>query len=164
MRNTPNQGLAGKARRKRVRSRTTRLYQQQLIEDYVHNRNELGKSPLDRSIPIGHRREFVPTAEPGLDDSAAGQLDLSLTPVDEDRDAAFIAVPKDEAETFRPAQREIAKAVAASKPVAVGRPVATSEVEGVVASEFTWRGFAFGCAIGGSAAAVLLVFIRIAFA
>jgi len=83
-----------------------------------------------------------------------------------------VAVPKDEAKAFRPRQyeaprptsREITKPAAASQPMAVRRSGAIEEVNAASTDEFTWRGFAFGCAIGGAAAAVLLLFIRIAFA
>ncbi len=94
MRNTPNQGLAGKARRSRHRSRASRLHQQLLIEEYLGESKRLLESGIDRPIRIGHRPEFLPSAELGLDDSAAGQLELPLTTPEANDGGAVITIPK----------------------------------------------------------------------
>ena len=62
MRNTPNQGLAGKARRSRHRSRASRLHHQHLIEEY------LGES--ERLLDSGIGDSFLTPSTTGRNDRA----------------------------------------------------------------------------------------------
>lgn len=188
MQNTPNQGLSGKARRQRFLSRSSRLHHQQLIENYLEQRSksaEGGESRTahtegrDRPIPIGHRREFIPTADPSPDDSAAGQLELSLSPVDDD-DVVFVAVPKAKeprldisslhaarrVSRVAPAQQTAANTRRTPSktppPVRAIGGVSPERPQSVDKERFRLPGFLFGCAIGTAAATVVLVCIRLA--
>lgn len=58
-------GLAGKARRAHARSRSSRMYAQQLITEYFET--DPYERRLDRTIPIRRRNDFVPSAWEGGD-------------------------------------------------------------------------------------------------
>ena len=159
MRNTPNQGLAGKARRSRHRSRASRLHHQHLIEEYLGESERLLESGRDRPIRIGHRPEFLPSAELGPDDSAAGQLDLPLTtPEAIDGDAVITVPQKKSANLAALEAATIATQPSPALPVRDGRTVADT---GSTADEFSLRGILVGCAMGSAAAAMILMMFRI---
>ncbi len=158
MRNTPNQGLAGKARRSRHRSRASRLHHQHLIEEYLGDSERLLDSGSDRPIRIGHRPEFLPSAELGPDDSAAGQLDLPLTEHEAIEGAAVITIPKE-----KPANLAALKAATIATQPSPALPVHKANTvadTGSTADEFSIRGLLVGCAVGTAAAAMVLIVIR----
>ena len=158
MRNTPNQGLAGKARRSRHRSRASRLHQQYLIEEYLGGSERLLDSGRARPIRIGHRPEFLPSAELGPDDSAAGQLDLPLTTPEVIDGDAVITVPKEKSATL--AALEAATIAMQPSPALPVRQASTIADTGSVADEFSLRGLLVGCGMGSAAAAMVLIVIR----
>lgn len=157
MRNTPNQGLAGKARRSRHRSRASRLHHQHLIEEYLGESERLLDSGSDRSIRIGHRPEFLPSAELGPDDSAAGQLDLPLTEPEAIDEAAVMTVPKEKSANLAALEAAIATQSSPAMPVHKASNVADT---GSTAEEISIRGLLVGCAVGSAAAAMVLLVIR----
>ena len=158
MQNTPNQGLAGKARRTRHRSRASRLHHQHLIEEYLGESEGLRDSRSDRPIRIGHRPEFLPSAELGLDDSAAGQLELPLTTPEANDGGAVITIPKEKSTDL--AALEAATIATQPSPAMPVREVSTIAEIGSAADEFSLRGLLAGCVMGTAAAAVVLFVIR----
>ncbi len=158
MQNTPNQGLAGKARRTRHRSRASRLHHQHLIEEYLGEDETLESTRSDRPIRIGHRPEFLPSAELGLDDSAAGQLELPLTEHEAIEGSAVITIPKDESANL--AALEAATIASQPSRAAPDQKVGTVADPGSTADEFSIRGLLVGCAMGTAAAAMVLAVIR----
>ncbi len=157
MRNTPNQGLAGKARRSRHRSRAATLHHQHLIEEYLGGSDRTLESESGRSIRIGHRPEFLPSAELGPDDSAAGQLDLPLTEHEAIEGSAVMTIPKEKSANLAALQAAIATQPSPAMPV---RKVRTIAGTGSTVNEFSMRGLLVGCAVGTAAAAMLLIVIR----
>ncbi len=158
MRNTPNQGLAGKARRTRQRSRASRMHHQHLIEEYLGESKSHLHAGRDRPIRIGHRPEFLPSADLGPDDSAAGQLELPLpAPEVIDGDAVMI-IPKEKSTKL--AALEAATIAVQTRPALPVREVRTVADTGADENEFSLRGLFVGCALGSAAAAMALVVIR----
>ncbi len=158
MRNTPNQGLAGKARRTRHRSRASRLHQQHLIEQYLGDESSR-QTKSDRSIRIGHRRDFLPSAELGLDDSGAGQLELPLTTPEVIDGGAVMIIPKEKSANL--AALEAATIATQSSPTTSVRDVSTVADSGSAEDEFSLRCLLIGCAMGSAAAAMILMMFRI---
>lgn len=158
MRNTPNQGLAGRARRARHRSRASRLHHQHLIEEYLGGSERLQDSRSDRPIRIGHRPEFLPSAELGLDDSGAGQLELPLITPEAIEAGAVITIPKEKSASL--AALEAATIATQSSPATPVHEVSSVAVTGSAADEFSIRGLLVGCAMGSAAAAMVLIVIR----
>ena len=60
MENTRFNGLAGKARRVRKLNRVTRMYAQQMIDEYLYPESDSWRP--ERYIPIRGRSEFFPSA------------------------------------------------------------------------------------------------------
>ncbi len=159
MRNTPNQGLAGKARRSRHRSRASRLHHQHLIEEYLGESERIQGSRTDRPIRIGHRPEFLPSAELGPDDSAAGQLELPLTTPEAIDGGVVITIPKEKSANLAALEAAtIATQPSTAMPV---HEVSSVAATGFAADEFSIRGLLAGCAMGSAAAAMILMMFRI---
>ena len=159
MRNTPNQGLAGKARRSRHRSRASRLHHQHLIEEYLGGSERLLDSGSDRPIRIGHRPEFLPSAELGLDASGAGQLELPLITPEAIEAGAVITIPKEKSASL--AALEAATLATQSSPATPVHELSSVAVTGSGADEFSIRGLLVGCAMGSAAAAMILMMFRV---
>ena len=159
MRNTPNQGLAGKARRTRHRSRASRLHQQHLIEQYLGDDESSRQTKSDRSIRIGHRRDFLPSAELGLDDSGAGQLELPLTTPETIDGGAVMTIPKEKSANL--AALEAAAIATQSSPSTSVRDESSVAGAGSAEDEFSLRCLLIGCAMGSAAAAMILMMFRI---
>lgn len=159
MRNTPNQGLAGKARRVRHRSRATRLHQQHLIEQYLGDDESPRQTKSDRPIRIGHRRDFQPSAELGLDDSGAGQLELPLTTIGEVEGGAVLTIPKEKSANL--AALEAATLASSRTEATPAQEPRSADAAGPSMDEISLRGLLMGCALGSAAAAMVLVMFRI---
>lgn len=139
-------GLAGKARRVRTVSRAHRLYVQQLLDEYLEP--EVDEAEPQRYIPIRNDYEFLPSADPAIDEpepTLPAQLDLSQKPAADEVAAVAAPLPP--------------------QPIGVLRPRVTfTPVDHCRKRprKLTAGGFAFGCAMGGAAAAVLLLVLQLA--
>ena len=154
-------GLSGKARRRRHRSRSQRLFAKQLVDEYLEPKSF---SRGDRYIPIRRRSEFLPSAP--LPDGVAF---VRKEPEGESR-----AGSDDHAERLvgaRAAQRKAAGAIRfgafATRMTSratdrVREDCANKATAPTVASSFTPRGFAYGCLFGSAAAAVILLVVQVA--
>ena len=152
MQTMTNRGLAGRARKAHYRSRASRLFSQQLIDDYFEpNSHDWNR---DRYIPIRHRSDFLPSvASTSVADTtdAYTQLELPLTG-DDDNGRQY----EGGAPTF-PSKGDTAPDGAIRF-----RPRATPACEDEQTTPgLTLRGFLFGCALGSSAAAVVLLILSV---
>ena len=154
----PNRGLAGKARRAHYRSRASRLYAQQHIAEYLDPESGHSTISLDRPIPIGHRREFLPSAAPGHDDAMGDQLELKLTDVETVTDGTIRIVPPAKAATVTASGRS-KNGNTVRHVDKQTRPVSHADAprKRVSGQTFTLQGFLCGCAVGGAAAAIVLL-------
>ena len=156
----PNRGLAGKARRAHYRSRASRLCAQQLIAEYLDPEPVRSTVPYDRPIPIGHRREFLPSAAPVYHDALGNQLELTLTDVETITDGTIRIVPAGQSASGRSKNGKTVRHV--------GRQIqhgsqAGAPTERVLGQTFTLRGFLCGCAVGSAAAAIVLLLLQVVF-
>ena len=151
MENTRYNGLAGKARRARDLNRVTRMYTQQMIDEYLYPDSDTWRP--ERYIPIRSHSEFLPSAASNSDEQDAPtqrQLELPLTNsgttaerstganvADEPRRSSVVRPPKS---YFQPKQRRKQEQ-----------------------APFTPGGFLFGCALGSAAAAMVLLVVQLAF-
>lgn len=154
-------GLSGKARRRRHRSRSQRLYAKQLVDEYFEPKLF---SRGDRYIPIRRRSEFLPSAP----------LPEGVAFVRKEPEAELRLGSDDHAGRVvdaRAAQRKAAGAIrfgafatriTSRTTDRVREDCANKATVPAVASSFTPRGFAYGCLFGSAAAAVILLVVRIA--
>lgn len=150
MENIRYTGLAGKARRAHQLSRASRMYAQQLIDEYLYP--EFDSRPLERFIPIRGRSEFFPsTASVGNEPAAPPQrqFELPLT-------TAGVTVERSTG----------VKVADGSRRDSVIRPFRTTfqpkQRRKDKQSPFTPGGFLFGCALGSAAAAMVLLVVQLA--
>lgn len=150
MENTRNHGLAGKARRAREFNRITRMYAQQMIDEYLNPEPETWRP--ERYIPVRSRNEFLPSAA-FIDDEQADcsqrQLELPLTT------AAASLKPSTVAKVTDPARRDSVIRTPRS-------PFKIRQERDRKQSPFTPGGFLFGCALGSAAAAMVLLVVQLA--
>ena len=158
-------GLTGKARLARERSRTTRLHVQQWIDEYVDPDHDPGYIREKRFIPIRGKREFLPSVAACMVDAsglAGSQLDLPFerASCETDRDARRAArsagSPSTDAASDSGNQVE-----SRSRET---RPPASAPMGGPVgkrSANLTLGGFLCGCAMGGAAAAVILLILQV---
>ena len=128
MRIKPYRALSGKARRARDRSRVARIQTHALLDDFYRpDDREVGAK---RPIPIRRRREFLPTVavESGI---LSEPLDLLPAPIEANTTAADRS-------------RRLGQ---------VGKARDAEPADG----PFSMSGFLMGCALGGAAAAALLL-------
>ena len=150
MRNERKGGLCGKARQHKHRTRGLDMMTQEMISEYLYEDEEVTEQ--ERYIPIGRRSEFVPTA---ADTTAAGnQLEL---PFDTREDDEALCFPRRSAD--RPRQHDADRAEQAAAP---DTQRATAACTPPNVTRTNWRGLMFGCLVGGAAAAVVLMMIRVA--
>jgi len=177
-------GLQGKARHDRFRKRARQLHSQRLIEEFVDPEKQQQRTP--RHIPIKHRAEFVPSAPVmGSKYGTGTEQELELVYSTESEscnvdgglfDGAYALVPPDSQDhsaitfsastgTGRRDQDDTSVEPAERDALFGDRRKETGLGEGdrSAIESFTARGFAFGCAIGTAAAAVLLMMVRVAF-
>ena len=160
----PNRGLAGKARRTHYRSRATRLYAQQLIDEYLDPDSEHSTIPRDRPIPIGHRREFLPSAIPVYRDTLGNQLELPLTDAETITDGTIRIVPKQKTTSAT----ALGRSTNGKTVRHVGKQIQPGSYAGALTKRasgrtFTLRGFLCGCAVGSAAAAIVLLLLQVVF-
>ena len=137
-------GLAGRARRVRNRNRAERLSAQQLIRE--HMEPELEQWEPDRYIPIGGRNDFLPAIAIALPDEQPRrdtQLELPLATRNVS-DRSHHGIRGESRETS--AQRAVRDRAALR-----GRP---REV-------FSLGRFLYGCLLGSSAAAMILLALHV---
>ena len=162
---TPNQGLSGKARRMHRVTRSHRLYSRQLVSEYFDW--EEGDEQPERQIPIRRSCEFFPTAEvsspasPG--DSGAGQFAFALTstePIARTHLAGKVQTPSADARPS-PTPQEPPATITPDKPGVIRPPRlrVKHSPQPVRAPSMSPRGFLVGCAIGGTAAGILLILL-----
>ena len=158
MQDGPNRGLVGKARRTRYRSRASCLHAQQMIAEYFDPKPDPCLAHRERLIPIGHRREFLPSAAPTYEDGMGNQLELPLTHVESIVDGAIRVAPIRKA-TAATASGRSKNGKAVRQP---GHRIVPGSAPGEPESSqpFTLRGFLCGCAVGGAAAAMVLLLLQ----
>ncbi len=156
MENTRYNGLAGKARRARNLHRASRIYAQQMIDEYLYP--ELETTRPERVIPIRSRHEFLPSAAFFREETsqpAKRQLELSLaggtSSTKRSLPEPLIGILKFTDAVKRDSVIRPRKAPTQSTPQRTQKE-----------SPFTPRGFFFGCALGSAAAAVVLLVVQIA--
>ena len=167
MRDGVSGGLAGKARWSHRRKRASRRYHQQAVAEVMEPEQSTFSWKLERPIPIGHRSEFLPSAEPAADivpATSETQLELPLTKPDGVR-TQWSEEPK---ATRR--RRGMASAVeqagrAAGEPGQAGtaprrRPRGTPAERPQTVS---LGGFLYGVILGSAAAAMVLVVLMAVF-
>lgn len=152
-------GLSGKARQLHCRNRATRLYQQQLIHEYLEP-DTVGAG-RHRFIPIRGRNEFLPSvAGTGVTTGRTRemQLGLGLTTA---KKAGKGDRPADTARTIprpkvEPAPDAVIRFPRTARPGA--SPVLKLPEEfGRTRERFTIGGFLIGCAMGSAAASLVLL-------
>ncbi|UCC29671.1 MAG: hypothetical protein JSU86_15885 [Phycisphaerales bacterium] len=156
-------GLSGKARQVHCRNRASRLYQQQLIHEYLEP-DAVGAG-RHRYIPIRGRNEFLPSV--GGTGVTTGrtretQLELALTTAkkagrgDRTADTAR-TIPRPKAE---PAADRVIRFPRTARPGA--SPVLKLPEEFGRRERFTIGGFLIGCAMGSAAASLVLLVVHAA--
>lgn len=156
-------GLSGKARHVHCRNRAARLYQQQLIHEYLEP-DTVGAG-RHRYIPIRGRNEFLPSV--GVTGVPTGrtretQLELALTT---DKKAGRNYRRADTAKTtprpkVQPATDVVIRFPRKAKPGA--SPILKLPEEFGRRERFTIGGFLIGCAMGSAAASLVLLIVHAA--
>lgn len=150
MENTRHNGLAGKARRARDLNRVTRMYAQQMIDEYLYPNSDTWRP--ERYIPIRGRSEFLPSAAFLNDEQAAPtqpQLELPLI-------AAPAAVERLTGVNVADEPRR-GSVIRPPRTLSQSTPWRKQKQ-----SPFTPGGFLFGCALGSAAAAMVLLVVQLA--
>ena len=150
MENTRYNGLSGKARRARDLNRVTRMYAQQMIDEYLYPDSDTWRP--ERYVPIRSRSVFLPSVASISDDQDAStqrQLELSLTT------AGVAGVRSTGAKVADETRRDFV-----IRPQRI--PVQSKQLRKQKQSPFTPGGFLFGCALGSAAAAMVLLVVQLA--
>lgn len=159
MEDTRYNGLAGKARRARDLNRVTRMYTQQMIDDYLYPDSDPWRP--ERYIPIRGRSEFLPSAAFISEDQDAPtqrQLELPLIAAE----AAHESTLPDQT-VERSTAVEVADEPRGDSVIRPLRaPLQPMQRRKQKQSPFTPRGFLFGCALGSAAAAMVLLVVQLA--
>lgn len=178
MKTKPNQGLSGKARRAHQRSRASRDFAQQLIDDFLEP--DPSTARRHRPIPVRYRSDLTPAEQPAFEVIAPASVASSTVKTGDTHQVGssgihgVIASHKrdgDERDALlRPRENckvrivtDDARAGARRRtedrtdPTEVGRS-STHQVQ-----QMSLTGFLYGCLIGGAAAAMILVVIRASF-
>ena len=162
MQSVMNRGLAGRERKAHYRNRAGRLFTQMLIDEYLEPTPD--EADRDRFIPIRGRSDFLPAVATSVLEElshADTQLELPLTCEDDNgrhktQDPAKSKRngngKSDAVIRFRSQASRIAEETSEQSQPAESVPSTSDEK-----SEFTLRGFLYGCALGSGAAAVLLM-------
>ena len=150
MEDTRYSGLAGKARRVRHLNRVTRMYAQQLIDEYLYPDSDTWRP--ERYIPIRSRNEFLPTvASISNEQNVPTQRQLELP--------LIAAGASAERSTGVKTAEEPLRNTVIRPPRTCFQPTLRRKQK---QSPFTPGGFLFGCALGSAAAAVVLLAVQIA--
>jgi len=159
MENTRYNGLAGKARRTRDRNRATRMYSQQMIEEYLYPEPDTWHP--ERYIPIRSRSEFFPSAAFFSDDQdmpTQRQLELPLIAASASREGGLPDQTLSRSAAVEAADEPRRDSVI--RPLKA--PFQPTPHRKQKQSPFTPGGFLFGCALGSAAAAMVLLVVQIA--
>ena len=159
MEDTRYTGLAGKARRARDLNRVTRMYTQQMIDEYLYPDPDPVRP--ERYIPIRGRSEFLPSAAFISEDQDAPtqrQLELPLIVAVAARESALPV------QTFeRSTSLEVADEPRRDSVIRpLKSPFQPTPRRKQKQSPFTPGGFLFGCALGSAAAAMVLLVVQLA--
>ncbi len=165
----------GKDRHTHHRSRTARLHARNAIHEYLEPEPELGYIQVERSIPIRRRSDFIQgvaiCTDNASDDSTGdgGMIDKGMV----GKGAGVKSAPQlelafegeaTEAEVGRSGiavvSNPLAQRLSIRSPAVVEdrEPEQNSDSDG----GFTVGGFIYGCALGGAAAAVILMVVQLA--
>ena len=159
MEHTGYNGLAGKARRARDRNRASRMYTQQVIDEYFSPESDTRRP--ERYIPIRGRSEFLPSAAFISDEQDAPtqrQLELPLVAAEAARECALPDQTVERSTAVEVADEPRRDSVI--RPLrAPFHPVQRRKQK---QSPFTPGGFLFGCALGSAAAAMVLLVVQLA--
>lgn len=161
-------GLNGKARTLRSRNRATRMYAQQLLEDYF-DPDPIADRP-DRYIPVRSRSEFLPAVTVWRDECneenkgfAQGvQFELPLdvaAPAPADPCDAEVKVPVAQTApvVLRPVNEK--PPMGWARPKVSFQPLSRRNPRG----SFDPKRFLYGCLLGSAAAAVVLLMVSVVF-
>ena len=132
-------GLSGKARQAYSRHRAARLYADERIAEYLDSDSDEPRK--DRYIPIRSRKEFLPSVSHTV-------VEKEDERTDEARQPNVQSAHKDQQYPF--------SQTANPMPGGSVRQVSRANRR----STFTFGGFCLGCAMGGVAAAVLLLIVQ----
>jgi len=140
-------GLTGKERKVRDRKRAERLFAYEMIEEYLDA--PVREEPR-RPIRINHQSAFHPTATDARGEPAYVQLQLDLAePKEDDNETRrHGSTTNGTSRQPRPSHAELG----ALLPVRERKP-----------APFSLRRFVYGCALGGAAAAVILLMLTTLF-
>lgn len=159
MENTRYNGLAGKARRARDLNRITRMYAQQMIDEYLYPDPDPVRP--ERYIPIRGRSEFLPSAALISEDQDAPtqrQLELPLISAGAARERTL---PDETVErSTSVAVADVPRRDSVIRPLRA--PFQPMKRRKQKQSPFTPGGFLFGCALGSAAAAMVLLVVQLA--
>ncbi len=163
MRNRPNGGLSGKARRAHRQARASRIHAQQSLHDYADFDLEDTGASAEQSIPIRHRREFLPSASHAEVADYGAQMELPLADTEAIAENAIRIASNAAVEGVAAVALDTESIASTSAGSLPSIDEYRASVESAESQQpLTWGGFLFGCAIGGAAAAVLLVILRTA--
>jgi hypothetical protein len=147
-----NHGLQGRERYLYQREREDRLFQRQLLDDFFEP--DRSRRPARRFIPIRRRSDFATetvalasAAEMSVAGMQHTHRESTHVPCRDDRTRESAIRFDNRIRSRRPTQR------IASVSAAPGLPKRKS-------AAFSWRGFLTGCAMGGMAAAVVLLVLQ----
>ncbi len=154
-------GLFGKERMLRSQRRASRMYAQQLLDDYLDP--ETSESQRERHIPIRSRSDFLPAVSCWTEESEdrsfarSEQLDLplksSMPKVNLNLVENESAIARKNAETPNSVSTNRFVPKASFQPVTKNRST----------DSFDIRRFLFGCLLGGAAASVVLAVVSTIF-
>ncbi len=159
-------GLSGKARRARHKNRVARIQFQQNLEEYDTFSDD--SFILEEPVPVRHRKEFLATDESGLDVSQlidqCGIGEAFPTPAEpaslgEDRVITF-SICREETPIAR--ESNSWPVPSAPKALLAGYVSPSTDRGRDQQTEFSLGRFLYGCALGGAAAAILLLMVHIA--
>lgn len=142
-----SRGLSGKERKVRDRNRAERLFAHEMVEEYLEApvRNE-----YRRPIRINHQSAFHPTAADARGEPAYVQLQFDLAESKVTGEETRRQAPTTNGTTRRP--RPSHAEFGALLSVRERKP-----------APFSLRRFVYGCALGGAAAAVILLMLTTLF-
>ena len=165
MQRVSNKGLAGKARRTHKKTRAARLHSTQLIMNYLEPEADPVEQFRERQIPIRRNGRSQEYSTPNFEHVALeteDQLDLSLYAPESPSDAICL-IPAGNLATERNAphlhvENKCTPSAILQRAVAkrAGRRIAEAS------ATFSLRGFLRGCALGGTAAAAVLLMAWVA--
>ena len=128
-----------------------------MIAEYLDPDPDPAALRHERSIPIGHRREFLPSAVPAYEDGMGSQLELPLTDAESIVDGAIRVTPTAKTASAR---SKNGKTVRPHRHDALAKSLESAPGKLESCQPFTLRGFLCGCAVGGAAAAMVLLLLH----